>query len=325
MTRPQPIAASEISVVVQGPWYENLTREVVSSVRRYLPGAEVIYSGWTGADASALSADKVVLSDDPGGRPHPHDPRFFYNTNRQIVSTRAGLQAASHTYAVKLRSDQLLTSARFLEYFDCFPKRGTDYVMFEHRVAVSDIYTINPRRGPYLFHPSDWFHFGQARDLLLLWDLPLAPEPESTEYFRLHPEEKTPDVPELVRYPTEQYNWLHCLRKRFEISCRHCLDFNLEAVRISDLALVNNFIVLELKQIGLSAPRHPFLQGTRSFCYTYGDFVRLYREHCDPGLFVPPDPERWKRDLVRVALRLRESLLHKPSGLRTPAAEASLI
>jgi hypothetical protein len=207
MTRP-----SDISVVVQGPLYEGLTREAVASVRRHLPGAEVIYSGWSGSDASSLQADQVVLSEDPGGRPHPHDPRFLYNTNRQIVSTRAGLQAAARPYAVKLRSDHLLTSAQFLQYGDRFPKRGADYAVFEHRVIVSDIYTQNPQRGPYLFHPSDWFHFGLTRDLLLLWDLPFAPEPESTEYFRLHPEEKTRDVPELVRYPTEQYNWLHCLR-----------------------------------------------------------------------------------------------------------------
>lgn len=326
MKHPQPIAAAEITVVVQGPLYGeqqgDLTRQTVASVRRHLPGAEVIYSGWSGADAGMLGADRVVLSEDPGGRPHLHDPRFYYNTNRQIVSTVAGLHTATRPHAIKLRSDHLLTSARFLKYFNRFPERGADYRVFEHRVVVSDIYTINPRRGPYLFHPSDWFHFGLTRDLLLLWDLPYAPEPESTEYFRLHPEERTQAVPELVRHPTEQYNWLACLRKRYEIPCRHCQDFSAEALRISDLSMANNFIVLELRQIGLSAPRHPFLQGTRSYCYTHGDFLRLYRQHCAPGFVAPPDPVRWARDFARIALRAREVLLHKPSGLRTPACAA---
>jgi hypothetical protein len=84
--------------------------------------------------------------------------------------------------------------------------------------------------------------------------------------------------------------------------------------------------VLELNQIGLSAPRHRLLKGAESFCYTHGDFVRLYRRHCDPAEPAPLDLVRAKRDLMRLLLRLREKLLHKPSGLRIPAAipEASV-
>jgi hypothetical protein len=318
MRREKPIAASEISVVVQGPLYGELTRRAVASVRRHLPGAEVIYSGWKGSDPGSLGADKCVLSEDPGARAHPHDPRFFNNTNRQIVSTIAGLREAAHEYAIKLRSDHLLTSARFLEYFDQFPNRGADYAIFEHRVIASDIYTKTPERGPHLFHPTDWFHFGLKRDLLLLWDLPLAPEPDATEYFKMHPEENALHFPELMRFGPEEYNWLECLRKRYAIPFRHIQDFSAEAVRIAELALVNNFIVLELKQIGLAAPRHPFLQGVISECYTHGEFLRLYRKHCDPTLAVSPDFTLWRRHLIRFGLRAREKLLGTPTGLRTP-------
>jgi hypothetical protein len=325
MTRSDPIAASEISVVVQGPMYGekhgDLTRWAVASVRRYLPGAEVIYSGWPGTATSALGADKCVLSDDPGARPHVHDPRFLYNTNRQIVSTTAGLRAATRRYAIKLRSDHLLTSARFLEHFHRYPRRGADYAMFEQRVVASDIYTKTPERSSRLFHPTDWFHFGLTTDLLLLWDLPLAPEPESTEYFQLHPEENVLHLPELMKFGPEEYNWLECLRKRYAIPFRHSQDYSAEALRIAELALINNFIVLELHQIGLAAPRHPFLQGVVAECYTHGEFLRLYRKHCHPSLTIGPDLTLWQRRLIRFGLRVRETLFHKPSGLRRPAAE----
>jgi hypothetical protein len=325
MNRRQPIAASEISVVVQGPLYGeedgHLTRRAVESVRRHLPGAEVIYSGWQGTDASSLSCDEVILSDDPGARPNPHDPRYFYNTNRQIVSTVAGLRAARRAYAIKLRSDHLLTHARFLEYFDRFPMRGAEYAMFEHRMIVSDIYTKNPEYGPGLFHPTDWFHFGLKADMLLFWDLPLAPEPESTEYFRMHPEENVLHASEFYKYAPEQYNWVQCLRKSYDLPFRHNQDFSPEALRISNLALVNNFIVLELRQIGLSAPRHHYFQGGVSDCYTHGDFLRLYRRSCDPGWRLFPDLVRVKRALVLWALEWREALFKIPSGLRTPAVQ----
>lgn len=318
---PQPIPSAEISVVIQGPLYReaDLTRRAVESAREHLPGAEIIYSGWQGAETSGLACDRIVLSEDPGGRPHLHDPRYLHNTNRQIVSTLAGLREATRRYAVKMRSDHLLTGADFLEYFDRFPKRGTGYVMFEHRVIVADIYTKSPDRSPALFHPSDWFHFGLTSDLLLLWDLPPPPEPESTEYFNRHPEENLHRFPELAQYTPEQYDWVHCLRKRYEIPFRHNYDFSAEALRIANLALANNFIILELAQIGLSAPRHPFLQGGISDCYTHGDFLRLYQRCCDPALRLSPDFVRVKRDLVILALRVRELLLKKPSG-RRPAA-----
>lgn len=317
------IEPRQVSVVVQGPIYdsEDLTRRVLESARRQLPGAEILLSTWAGAPTEGLPCDRVLLSADPGGLPHVHDPRFIHNTNRQIVTTRAGLQAASMPYAVKLRSEQLLTGRGFLKAFGDFPRRGDDLAIFEQRVVIPNVYTINPTRGRYLFHPSDWFTFGLTRDLLLLWDLPLTPEPESTHYFERRPEERRRGFPEMVRFPPEQYNWLTCLEKKYPPFCRHCQDIHPAAIRASELALVNNFIVLDLAQIGLAAPRHRLLRGAWSDCYTHAEFVRLYARHCDPGHHVPFDGARLKGAAIRGALRMRALLLKKPSGLGKPAAD----
>jgi hypothetical protein len=46
----------------------------------------------------------------------------------------------------------------------------------------------NSSRLPFL--PSDWFYFGLREDVLNLWSIPLAPEPENSSWFanRAHPD-----------------------------------------------------------------------------------------------------------------------------------------
>ena len=106
------ILSKDISVVVQGPIHtqDNLTKRVLESVRTHLPDAELILSTWKGSNVDGLDCDVLLLNDDPGainGR---------NNVNRQIVSTRNGLQKATRTYAVKLRTDMQLTGTGFIDF-----------------------------------------------------------------------------------------------------------------------------------------------------------------------------------------------------------------
>jgi hypothetical protein len=80
----------------------------------------------------------LLLNDDPGainGR---------NNVNRQIVSTRNGLQKATRTYAVKLRTDTQLTGTGFIDAFDKYPERREDFKVFEHKIVIPTLYTRNP-------------------------------------------------------------------------------------------------------------------------------------------------------------------------------------
>jgi hypothetical protein len=309
--------AEEISVVVQGPVYENLTARVLRSVREQLPGSELILSTWANSQIEGLEYDQLVLSDDPGGYQQPHDPRYFYNVNRQIVSSAAGLRAAGRRFAVKMRSDMLLRRTGFLDYFNRYPKRHLDYALFAQRVITP--VGVNPERGCSLFMPNDWFSFGLTTDVLCLWELPLAPEPETSRYFGIHPEENRLGEADLNRFNPEQYIWVHCLSKKFRIPFRHNQDFSEEAIRVAELALANNIILLTSTEIGLETPRHGSPTSAWAASYSHVEWVRLYRRYCDPAARVPFDFARPFKALALKALALRERLTGRPGGVRPPA------
>ena len=58
---------NDISVVVQGAIDKKLTPICLKSIRKYLPGAEIILSTWEGSDVENLDFDTIVLNHDPYG------------------------------------------------------------------------------------------------------------------------------------------------------------------------------------------------------------------------------------------------------------------
>lgn len=161
------VSAADISFVIQGPFREEVPA-AIASVRRYFPAAEVIFSTWIGSDVPALDIDFLVESRDPG------QVRWQYNENlnRQIVSTRAGLAAATRRFAVKMRTDCRLEGDGFARLDLSAVPRNPGYSLFRERIVCPARFTRNPARWPLLFHPSDMFHFGRREDLLDLWSIP---------------------------------------------------------------------------------------------------------------------------------------------------------
>lgn len=151
------ILSEHISVIVQGPIHpqESLTKRVLESVRTHLPNAELILSTWKGSDVSGLDCDVLLLNDDPGAINGNN------NVNRQIVSTRNGLQKASRQYAVKLRTDTLLTGTGFLEVFDRDTERREDFKVFQHKVVIPTLYTRNPLH--FNIHTGTSYFFSSER------------------------------------------------------------------------------------------------------------------------------------------------------------------
>ncbi len=92
------VTSKYLSVVVQGKLFRtnnSSTVEVIQSIKKYLPDAEVILSTWKGDDIAPLYyelCDKVIQSDDPGDKTRGKRP---LNVNRQIISSRAGIALAS--------------------------------------------------------------------------------------------------------------------------------------------------------------------------------------------------------------------------------------
>lgn len=133
----------DISVIVQGAINKNETIKCLQSIRQYLPGAEIILSTWEGSNITDLDYDNLILSKDPGAAIIEKSAQkvVYNNINRQLLSTQAGLEKASRRYAMKVRSDLILTSDRFLDYFDKFQARTDNYTLFNRKIIVPALFT----------------------------------------------------------------------------------------------------------------------------------------------------------------------------------------
>ncbi|MDB4916573.1 MAG: WavE lipopolysaccharide synthesis [Gemmatimonadetes bacterium] len=317
MTRPDE---GDISVVVQGPVVRSagratrtgLTDAALQSVRRQLPRAELVLSTWSGADVSGLTFDRLVESADPGtARCDSEGPAEYYNVNRQIVSTYEGLRAATRTYAVKLRSDMVLTGTGFLDLFTRFPSRSSNWRLFRERVVVPTYYSRNPHlRFAYPFHPSDWFQFGVREDLLDLWNIPLAPR-DMIRWFDTHSRpEGDRERWASYRFTAEQWVWLSFLRKHGDVTLAHKLDASAGSIALSETVLANNLVIASLDAIGIRFLKYPHSLVHWSTLYTHGEWQRLYQKYCAPDFRPAPDLAAMLRAAYVGAVRpLHEALL----------------
>lgn len=283
------IDSKDISVIVQGhvkgtrddPDEERWTYQSLSSVRKHLPDAELILSTFKECDVEGLPFDILVKSDDPGFLDLGEVNRLVGNTNRQIVSTLAGLKKAGRKYALKMRYDLVLDGSHFLNYHDDFPARIEEWKFLKKRIISCTSVSFNPRKKFVVpFAPSDWFHFGLTEDVTSLWDIPVIPEPD---------EKKDPDNPngtkkeyrDIHRYAAEQYIWISFLRKFVEINCRYSNDLFDGSLDKTDMSIVNNIILLEPEQIPLTCIKYRdknFLTYSKSINYTHSEWLDLYEK-----------------------------------------------
>lgn len=284
------IDSADISVVVQGGVYEEVTPAVLASVRRFLPRAEIIFSTCDKNAAQKISGyDSLVLSDDPGNFVYGNQPEEkANNVNRQIVNTKAGLQVVKTSYAMKLRSDFLLTGNDFLRFFELFPLADKKYQVFTHKLLSCCWFARNPRSNmPYPFHPSDLVFFGRTEDLLRLYDIPLMSREEA--YWNKNDKHQ-------YRYVPEQYIWLNCLRKNgFAADCGFYNDCNENNIRQTEQYFASNFVFLTFEQFNLKPTKPNFdmrvqLKAFRN-CYTHAEWQRLYQQYAAPDFAVSETDE----------------------------------
>lgn len=165
---------ADTAIVIQGPLaLENhFTLNSVLLYRQHYPESEIIVSTWRGQSSEELGSIEragasVVLSDLPAYS-------GISNTNYQIVSTRAGIEAACDSgkgYVLKTRTDQRFYAPSSLEFLlnllQMFPVKGR--WKQKRRIAGISLNTFKYR----LYGMSDMFLFGGAEDLLEYWQCPL--------------------------------------------------------------------------------------------------------------------------------------------------------
>lgn len=298
------ISAKDISVIIQGPHYGDITPEVILQIKNILPEAEIIYSTWEGTNYDSDFVDRYVESADPGGEPIYHNPKILHAANRQIISTLAGLKISSRKYALKIRSDLYLESTAFIEEYHKFPLRCNKHRILEERIIVSTSFSPNPRREPKPFHPSDWFYFGLKDDLLRIFDIQLCPEPETSRYFEtnVRPLPRFDSwIPASCRYTAEQYIWIAFLKKYVDLNFEHCFDVNRGNIELSELIFANNVIMLEAHKISYKSLKHKNLRKRfdLSLMYTHNEWLSLYYKYCSDRKFQKNlDTEKFMRLLL---------------------------
>ena len=298
--------SEEISVVVQGAINKDETQKCLKSVRHFLPDAEIILSTWAGSDVSKLEGlyDVLLLNKDPGaGYYYNNENGVKYNNiNRQLYSTQEGLKKATRTYALKLRSDNILSSNKVLKYFDFYSKRDEKYSLFKHKIIVSTVFSkfalndyILSNNIPEIklnFLISDWWFLGLKEDLELYFDVPLVKEPDFSSYYKLE-ENKNKFNPYLlfeesyVQFAPEQYFAIKCFEKKFDdIKIEHSGEITEETVEQSRRYLINNFIFLEFCEAGIYAnkyliSKYPWLSPAYFDLYNRFRQKYEYKKYCD--------------------------------------------
>ncbi|WP_181321642.1 WavE lipopolysaccharide synthesis family protein [Pseudomonas protegens] len=257
-SRLTPVSSEHISVVIQGPLYRALApargiEACISSVRAHLPHAEIIVSTWAGEDLNGIDADLVVTPPDPGALVDFNGNR--HNTNRQIVSTLAGIQAASRQYILKLRSDLILTGSQIAvlgSYAATVPLADR---LLHQPITLTTLFIRNPAKVPLLFHISDLVQFGVREDMLRFWDQ--APKLQH-EVFTKEPY-KNP-IGNYVGYSAMRSTPEQCLmlglmgKKGHNIQLKTPCDISPELVRLSEKSLAENFTVLDWESSEVDFP-----------------------------------------------------------------------
>ena len=225
----------EITFVVQGPVHHGpafSTSSVTASIRKHFPGSPIILSTWENSNIDGIDADLIVLNIDPGTiicRP------VNINVNRQIVSTKSGLDRVRTKWAVKMRSDTPCASSNIAQLLEVL--KPADY--FDHFVLTTEKFTRDPFLGDYLYHPSDIFFAGLASDLAGLYDIPLAKR-----------EDVISETDQHFAGP-EQYIWMKYLNLPMNPSL---LKRNIGNSYQSETTIHNSFLILHEDTLGLVLP-----------------------------------------------------------------------
>ncbi|MGL4722305.1 MAG: WavE lipopolysaccharide synthesis family protein, partial [Desulfovibrionaceae bacterium] len=265
------IHSKHISVILQGPVQQNITKQSIQSVRKYLPHAECILSTWEEEDTTALDTDTILRHKKPMAyKLSSHDNSPYNNVNLQILSTQKGLEKARGEYSLKLRTDFILSGNTFLQYFSQYEENDPQYTIFDKKILCPSYFTRNPRIS-FMYHPSDIAFFGCTKDIINLYNVPFLEEKDVT-YYEYSGYLYNKFVP-------EQHIFIHCLlNNKHNITLQHSRDKDDMHIEQTERYFASNFVFLNWQQYNLLVPEK-FKKGMSNdfiSCVTHVEWQRLY-------------------------------------------------
>lgn len=238
----------DLTFVVQGKIQPN-TRNCLSSIRQFYPGAAIVLSTWRGESLAELDYDIVLENEDPGGVEFANGA--WNNTNRQIVSTRNGLKAVMTRFAVKMRTDTQILDNKI----NTLLNQQLPAELFQNKIIALNLFFRDPRKFPLLFHIGDIFQLGRTEDLLDLWTIPLIQEQEASgrhgSHFNIFNEFKHWPF----RYVPEQHIFIAYLAKhKIDASLQYCCQMDWRKASISEALIAKNFKLYTSEELGINIP-----------------------------------------------------------------------
>lgn len=335
MTYTTQISAQDVSIVIQGAIFDTKKQKVDAQFIEYLEkaisifiGCEFIVSTWEfpreiyfGLCEKYPQVNFVLNADVGPIIKIVDDVPIVTNVNRMIFSTISGLREVNRKYAIKLRTDSFLYNDSILqslyyvmnkrEFFGLdLEKRNERYRIFDHHVINCNLFARNPRSHlPFLYHPGDIFLAGLTKDLIKLFNIPLATEDlikkcnsvRNTCFMKLVP---------------EQYIWVQCIKISRSTDTFDYSNFTYDEKEIekSEQYYLNNFVPYTAEELGFCWPKHRevyFNKGSSSI-YDHEDWHHLYHKYID-GFEQPTSYAHKKRSVVIFFMKMyffiRSSLL----------------
>ncbi|KPW36885.1 hypothetical protein ALO95_02096 [Pseudomonas syringae pv. antirrhini] len=300
------VDSTKISVVIQGPLYRNLSPKrnifaCIASIRTHLPHAEVIVSTWCNEDVSAVEADQIILSDDPGA--FVDDAGNQINVNRMLRSTLGGIQAAARPYIMKMRADHNLTSAALAVIGRPDDNEPVEPRLFDTPITTTTLYIRDPEQMPMLFHISDLVQFGTRDAMLAMWVQPLF---KREELFNNTPS-RNPFGNFIgytsARIVSEQALMLGLMRRRgIDARLAKPCQVGLSNLKLWDNVLGCNFRVLNHHEAGVDFPeRFTANSYVLKTLYTADEIEQLRR--LGPGAYRSRIARIWLNQYVLNCLR----------------------
>lgn len=283
------IQPSDISVVIQGPTLLDLEApespfyKCIESIRRVLPGAEIIVSTWKGQSCDQLLVDKVIFNDDPGTISTATGQSW--NFNRMVASTRNGLAKATRLYSLKFRADLSLTDCKIFitPPNNDVPESLRHYKIFKHPITTTNIYIRNPAsRAPLLFHVSDIVQFGLTEDLRELWNRDFVFRKNLATDISYQSAVSFLGYTGLKMVPEQALTtgWLNA--KGYQIDIPFPGFVSKKYCELSELILSCNFHVVDWSKSGISFPRRFTHIDALSTIYNADYVNNLCKLYADP-------------------------------------------
>lgn len=320
------ISTKDITFVVQGN-VDKYTRECLRSIRIHFPGSFIILSTWKNISIKNLDFDQVILNEDPGACVYAKDGAMN-NINRQLLSTRKGLEEVKTKYVAKVRSDLKFTNSKFLNYFNLFDQFVEEYKIVKKRMISLSMYSrnlyISLENGkieelPFYF--SDWFLFGETEDVVEFFSTPLIENiKEFSGYFLENTENEKMIYPTLwAKMTPENY---FCSEYFSRFLGKNLMDdqnnYIEGAALISEKLIVNNVVILNFEYSGIFSQKWEGfskdewslpVQDVLSLIF-FPEYLKLYQKHCDTKYILPKESYQTVRQ--RKLTLLKQTLFDQP-------------